>query len=567
MSLLIKPEPFTREVDRLFDRLFDDPHGRPAVGTGHGPRRGGGPLPAPGRPAGRVRGGRLDRGRQRRSHPRRRAQGRARAQRAWLLPRRARVRPLPAPADAAGGRRHGRGHGRVRQGRADRPDPQARAGSSRAGSPSAAASRPPWRAPPPRSRQDQGRMALFDIDAREGSARAGVLRLAHGEVRTPAFVPLASNACVRGLAAPEVAALGYEMVLGNTFHLFITPGHEQIAADGRSARVHGLGAADHHRLRWLPGVLAWATDRWPRRSSAAAAPRTAGSWRSRRRASPSAPTSTAPSGSWGRRPRWRCRRRWAPTSRWRSTSAPRSTCDRATRCARWSARTAGWTAAWPGRASTAAPTRCCTGSSRAAWTASCGPSPAPTSPRAGVDGIAIGGSLGQDKEQMREVLGWSLARPARDAPAPPAGHRRRGRHRPRGRQGIDTFDCATPTRLARHGTALVPDPERRWRLDLTKSEWRDEPRPLVEGCPCPACREHTRGYLHYLAAQGTHRRAADHAAQPDVHGGADARHPGGDRAGEFLGAERDPDGAGPGDRSVAAGELSRRAYPTGGGGH
>ena len=73
---------------------------------------------------------------------------------------------------------------------------------------------------------------LFTIDARDGSARAGVLRCAHGEVRTPAFVPLASNASVRGLAASEVAGLGYEMVLGNTFHLFIEPGHEHIAEMG-----------------------------------------------------------------------------------------------------------------------------------------------------------------------------------------------------------------------------------------------------------------------------------------------------------------------------------------------
>jgi queuine tRNA-ribosyltransferase len=65
--------------------------------------------------------------------------------------------------------------------------------------------------------------------------------------------------------------------------------------------------------------------------------------------------------------------------------------------------------------------------------------------------------------------------------------------------GIDTFDCATPTRLARHGTALVPDPEARWRLDLTKSRWRESREPIAEGCPCAACREHTRGYLHHLA--------------------------------------------------------------------
>ena len=64
--------------------------------------------------------------------------------------------------------------------------------------------------------------------------------------------------------------------------------------------------------------------------------------------------------------------------------------------------------------------------------------------------------------------------------------------------GIDSFDCATPTRLARHGTALVNDPESRWRLDLTKGRHRTSREPIDPGCPCPACREHTRGYLHYL---------------------------------------------------------------------
>ena len=61
---------------------------------------------------------------------------------------------------------------------------------------------------------------------------------------------------------------------------------------------------------------------------------------------------------------------------------------------------------------------------------------------------------------------------------------------------------ATPTRLGRHGTALIPDPSARWRLDLTRPEWRDSREPISDGCPCPACREHTRGYLHYLARAG-----------------------------------------------------------------
>jgi tRNA-guanine family transglycosylase len=52
-------------------------------------------------------------------------------------------------------------------------------------------------------------------------ARAGIVRTRHGDVRTPAFVPLATKGTVKGLEPREVAALGYDMVLGNTFHLFL----------------------------------------------------------------------------------------------------------------------------------------------------------------------------------------------------------------------------------------------------------------------------------------------------------------------------------------------------------
>src|SRR3954454_19041096 len=65
--------------------------------------------------------------------------------------------------------------------------------------------------------------------------------------------------------------------------------------------------------------------------------------------------------------------------------------------------------------------------------------------------------------------------------------------------GIDLFDCAIPTRLARHGTALAPNPDGRFRIDLTKAGYASDDSPVVEGCPCEACTRHTRAYLHYLA--------------------------------------------------------------------
>jgi queuine tRNA-ribosyltransferase len=83
---------------------------------------------------------------------------------------------------------------------------------------------------------------LFEVHARDAStrARAGTIHLAHGDVRTPAFVPLATKAVLKTLEPQDVRELGFDMVLGNTFHLFLTPGHELVDEFG------GL----HEFMRW-----------------------------------------------------------------------------------------------------------------------------------------------------------------------------------------------------------------------------------------------------------------------------------------------------------------------------
>src|SRR3954469_15324568 len=90
-------------------------------------------------------------------------------------------------------------------------------------------------------------LSPLEILARDpGSlARAGVLRTAHGEVRTPAFVPLATKATVKGLTPDEVRGLGYDVVLSNTYHLFLEPGHE---------RIQGLGGL-HDFMRWEHPII------------------------------------------------------------------------------------------------------------------------------------------------------------------------------------------------------------------------------------------------------------------------------------------------------------------------
>jgi queuine tRNA-ribosyltransferase len=114
-------------------------------------------------------------------------------------------------------------------------------------------------------------------------------------------------------------------------------------------------------------------------------------------------------------------------------------------------------------------------------------------------GIAIGGTLGEDKAQMFEVVEWTIEELPVSKPRHLLGIGEvddlvRGVE-----LGIDTFDCAMPTRIGRHGMAVVPDPARRWRVDLAMARWKESSEPLLEGCPCPACEHgYTRAYLHYL---------------------------------------------------------------------
>ena len=72
----------------------------------------------------------------------------------------------------------------------------------------------------------------FSVTARDGAARAGVLRTAHGEVKTPAFMPVGTKATVKSLDPGELRTLGAEIVLGNAYHLHFRPGEELIAELG-----------------------------------------------------------------------------------------------------------------------------------------------------------------------------------------------------------------------------------------------------------------------------------------------------------------------------------------------
>ena len=72
----------------------------------------------------------------------------------------------------------------------------------------------------------------FKITRKDGEARRGVLELAHGRVDTPAFMPVGTYGSVKALSPEELVALGTQIVLGNTFHLWLRPGLDVIAKHG-----------------------------------------------------------------------------------------------------------------------------------------------------------------------------------------------------------------------------------------------------------------------------------------------------------------------------------------------
>jgi queuine tRNA-ribosyltransferase len=340
----------------------------------------------------------------------------------------------------------------------------------------------------------------FEITARDGAARAGRLDLVHGTVKTPAFIPLATRGSVRSLASGEVAQLGYELVLGNTFHLMLSPGPERIAALGG---LHGF-------MGWERPII---TDSGGFQVFSLAHGRVADEIKGRRGLQPGQ-GKVLEIGERGVRFRSYVdgsEQILGPEESMTVQAALGSdialafdectpyhadrdyTASSMERTHRWLDRCLAWHEGQGPRGQAvfgivqggvhedlrrAAAQRVC---------------------EAAVDGIAIGGTLGRDKEEMRGVLGITTPHLDAEAPCHLLGIGEPDDLVEGIALGIDLFDCAVPTRLARHGMALAPLPETRFRFDVRKAELSADQGPLVEGCPCAACAAHSRAYIHFLS--------------------------------------------------------------------
>ena len=112
-------------------------------------------------------------------------------------------------------------------------------------------------------------------------------------------------------------------------------------------------------------------------------------------------------------------------------------------------------------------------------------------------GHAVGGCLGAQADQMYDVVRYSMEPLRRDRPVHLLGIGAIRDIWEGVEMGIDTFDCVTPTRIARHGWALSREVPA-FRRNLRNAKFREDDAPLDEDCDCIACRRYSRAYIHHL---------------------------------------------------------------------
>ncbi|MFQ5985191.1 MAG: tRNA guanosine(34) transglycosylase Tgt [Alphaproteobacteria bacterium] len=315
----------------------------------------------------------------------------------------------------------------------------------------------------------------FSVEARSGEARAGRLRTAHGEVPTPAFMPVGTTATVKALTPEAVAATGTRIVLANTYHLMLRPTSERIA------RLGGL----HRFMSWSGPIL---TD------SGGFQVMSLASFRKVSEAGVAFRSHLD-----GSRHELTPERAVEVQLRLGSTIAVvLDECTPFPVDERQAAESMRLTLRWAERSKAAYEERpgyglfgIVQGSIYPALRAEC----AERLRALGFDGYAIGGlAVGEGRETMYRMVEVTTALLPEDRPRYLMGVGKPEELVGAVRRGVDMFDCVLPTRSGRMGQAFT----RGGTVNMRNARHGDDPRPLDPDCDCPTCRGYSRAYLHHL---------------------------------------------------------------------
>jgi queuine tRNA-ribosyltransferase len=330
----------------------------------------------------------------------------------------------------------------------------------------------------------RGRVARYDVlvaPPADGSTqgRLGRLELPHGIVETPQFMPVGTNATVKALDPEDVAAAGASIILANTYHLYLRPGHERIA------RLGGL----HRFMAWDAPIL---TDSGGFQVVSLGDLRVVDddgvTFRSHLDGSVHRFTpelAIAVQEALGADVAVAFDQPVPPTS-------PREVvADATARTHRWAERSL----AAHHRADQAL-----FGIVQGGLDPELRSESAEFIARLPFDGICFGGLAGDETAAQREAtIELAVACLAAD----PRPRYLMGLGSPADlleavHRGIDLFDSVLPARVARNGTLWVPG----GKLNMRNSRFLDDPEPVQADCPCPLCRRFSRAYLAHLFRAG-----------------------------------------------------------------
>jgi queuine tRNA-ribosyltransferase len=321
-------------------------------------------------------------------------------------------------------------------------------------------------------------LSAFTVAATDGAARAGVLHTAHGDVPTPAFMPVGTKGTVKGVDPDELRALGASIVLGNTYHLHFRPGEDVV---GELGGLHRFMAWDGPILTDSGGFQVFSLrDTLLGVDDGGVTFRSVYDGDAARFTPELAATIQKTLGS----DIAMCLDVCPPAG------VSRRELEAATR------RTALWAARQ--RAAPRAEGQLLFGIAQGGADRDLRRRSIEEIVALEFDGHALGGlSVGEARDVMFDTVAWA-------APLLPADRPRyfMGIGDPEGilevvERGVDMFDCVLPTRLGRTATALT------WngRLNLKNARFERDPRPLDEDCDCAACRRFSRAYLRHLVKQ------------------------------------------------------------------
>ncbi len=320
----------------------------------------------------------------------------------------------------------------------------------------------------------------FRLIASDGAARAGEMTTAHGLVPTPAFMPVGTQASVKGVHHDDVRAAGTTLLLANTYHLMLRPGAERVAALG------GL----HAFMRWPYPIL---TDSGGFQVMSLAALRKVTeqgvTFRSHLDGALIELTperATAVQILLGSDIAMQLDELVRlPAERGEIERAMQLSLRWAERCKR----------AFAG----AAPGRALFGIVQGGDDARLRDASVRALTGIGFDGYAIGGlAVGETQEIMLEVVERTAAALPADRPRYLMGVGTPSDILQAIGRGVDMFDCVLPTRNGRHGLAFT----RFGPINIKNARHADDPRPLDAKSRCPAARDFSRAYLHHLFRSG-----------------------------------------------------------------